>query len=46
MLGRDAGKNRIIYIKALAAIRQLTSAASSSVVNLKFSKGDRLKEDE
>jgi len=24
MLGRDAGKNRIIYIKALAVIRQLT----------------------
>jgi hypothetical protein len=41
------GKNiRIIYIKALAAIRQLTAATSFSVVNLKFSKGERLKEDE
>jgi hypothetical protein len=37
MLGRDAGEKRIIYIKALAAIRQLTAATSSSVVNLKFS---------
>jgi hypothetical protein len=29
MLGRDAGEKRIIYIKALAAIRAITNAVIS-----------------